>query len=169
VSAGRAAWINNESRRKKEKMMNIKLTGCGPKYAGLLKHAGYNRTDLLCGVTPLYLHNHLVTINSQLGVVAKVPRLPTVEQWVYEARNAPTGLIIAGKYFIEENPGIAGVEESANVVEGRALIALPGAEDSIGMITIGQRGGRRGPGKKRSDGTQLPGDDRKKKPPVPRR
>jgi hypothetical protein len=149
--------------------MNVKLKGCGPKYAALLKHAGYNHTELLCGVTPLYLHKQLLTVNSKVGIVAKVPQLPTLELWVNEALSTPTGRIIPRKYFVKENLGRAFVKVQAGVVEDAALISLPGAEDIIGIHTIGGRGGRRGPDKKRSSGTQLPGRDKGKGPWIPKK
>ena len=148
--------------------MSVKLTGCGPKYAALLHHAGYSHTKLLCGVTPTYLQQHLETVNSQVGVVAKVPHLPLIENWVNEAQSAPAGLIVARRYDAGYILPAAGIER-LTVVDNSGLDLYSGTADQGILAKSVVRGGHRGPDKKRSANTELPGRDKRKKPWKPKR
>jgi hypothetical protein len=126
--------------------MNIKLTGCGPKYAALLHEAGFSNTERLSAVTPELLHQKLVIVNTQKEIALKTPHLAIIECWVNEARNSPTGEIVAKRGIVvrgftreETQEAMSKAPYVDGVVSQTEMYVKPGDERGINIISGSRR------------------------------
>jgi predicted flap endonuclease-1-like 5' DNA nuclease len=85
--------LDAESIRELAKRADLaRVRGIGGVFADLLDHVGVGTVEDLATRAPIDLYSELLQTNEQLRLAGRMPTLPAVEDWVFQATELPNVL-----------------------------------------------------------------------------